>query len=425
MPEKKSRLPLSSQILLGLILGALIGYFIPDIATKLKPIGDGFVRMIKMIVVPLIFSTLIMGIAGTGDFKKLGRLGGKAILWFEVATTVALAIGLIMVNVFQPGIGVNIPIPAEASAQAAATAGKHIDMIQYLLNIIPTNIVDSCARNDMLQIIFFTCFFGVGVAHIGKDGDHIVNLCRSIAETMFKVTSYVMKLAPFGVFAMIAYTVGSFGIAMLIPLGKLLVTTLGAILVFLTLLLCTATFLTGINFFHMARGIKDALLLAFSTASSEAALPIAMQRLEQLGVPKSVVTFVMPTGYSFNLDGSTLYCSLAVVFIAQIYGIDFSLSQQLLIMATLMLSSKGIAGVPGASFIVIAGTATAFGLPADGVAIILGIDRILDMARTFCNVTGNCVATVVVAYWEKDLTREGFAKAYKENFLNDGLSQEA
>ncbi len=416
MAQNKKRLSLSTQILLGLVIGALLGYLLPEVGSKLKPIGDGFVRMIKMIVVPLIFSTLVMGIAGTGDFKKLGRLGGKAIIWFEIATTVALAVGLIVVNVFQPGVGVNIPIPADASAQAAATAKKSVDMIQYVLNIIPTNIVDACGRNDMLQIIFFTCFFGVGVAHIGKDGDHMVTLCRSIAETMFKVTGYVMMLAPIGVFAMIAYTVASFGIAMLIPLAKLLVTTLGAILFFLALLLSCASLLTGLNFFHMAKGIKDALLLAFSTASSEAALPIAMQRLEQLGVPKNIVTFVLPTGYSFNLDGSTLYCSLAVMFIAQIYGIDFSLSEQLLIMATLMLSSKGIAGVPGASFIVIAGTATAFGLPADGVAIILGIDRILDMARTFCNVMGNCVATVIVAYWEKDLTRESFNKAYRENF---------
>lgn len=418
MAQTSKKMNLSTQILLGLIIGALLGYFVPDVATKLKPIGDGFVRMIKMIVVPLIFSTLVMGIAGTGDFKKLGRLGGKAILWFELATTVALAVGLIFVNVFQPGVGVSIPISPDASAAAAASAKKSINMIEYILHIIPTNIVDSCARNDMLQIIFFTCFFGVGVAHIGKDGDHIVSLCRSIAETMFKVTGYVMKLAPLGVFAMIAYTVGSFGIAMLIPLGKLLVTTLGAILFFLCILLTCATFLTRMNFFHVARGMKDALLLAFSTASSEAALPIAMRRLEQLGVPKNIVTFVMPTGYSFNLDGSTLYCSLAVIFISQIYDMHFSISEQLLIMATLMLSSKGIAGVPGASFIVIAGTATAFGLPADGVAIILGIDRILDMARTFCNVMGNCVATVLVAVWEKELTKESFNEAYKANFVD-------
>jgi proton glutamate symport protein len=421
MEQRKKRMGLSTQILIGLVIGALFGYFLPDVGAKLKPIGDGFVRMIKMIVVPLIFSTLVMGIAGTGDFKKLGRLGGKAIIWFELATTVALAVGLIVVNVSQPGVGVNIPISADASAQAAASAHKAINMVDYVLHIIPTNIVDACSRNDMLQIIFFTCFFGVGVAHIGKDGDHIVTLCRSIAETMFKVTGYVMKLAPLGVFAMIAYTVGSFGIAMLIPLGKLILAMLFATLIFIAILLSVASVLTKINFFHVLKGLKDPLLLAFSTASSEAALPIAMQRLEQLGVPKNIVTFVMPTGYSFNLDGSTLYSSAAIIFIAQIYGIPLTLGQELLIMATLMLSTKGIAGVPGAGFIVVAATATAFDLPADGVAIILGIDRILDMIRTFCNVCGNCVATVLVAVWEKDLSRDVFAKAYQDNFVKDNI----
>ncbi|SEI94498.1 proton glutamate symport protein [Propionispira arboris] len=416
MGQSKKKMGLSTQILLGLVIGALFGYFFPEIGAKMKPLGDAFVRMIKMIVVPLIFSTLVIGIAGTGDFKKLGRLGGKAIIWFEAATTVALAVGLIVVNFVQPGIGVDMPIPADASAQAAATAKKTIDMGEYLLHIIPTNIVDACARNDMLQIIFFTCFFGVGVAHIGKDGETIVNMCRSIAETMFKVTHYVMKLAPIGIFAMISYTVGSFGVAMLIPLGKLILSLVGAAIIFLAILLTCASLITGINFLHVVTGVKEALLLAFSTASSEAALPIAMQRLEQLGVPKNIVTFVMPTGYSFNLDGSTLYSSLTVIFIAQIYGIELSLGEQLLMMLTLMLSTKGIAGVPGAGFIVVAATATAFGLPADGVAIVLGVDRILDMIRTFCNVFGNCVATVVVAHWEKDLTKESFNEAYQKNF---------
>lgn len=414
MEKKKKKIGLSTQIFIGLILGALFGYIFPDIAKTLKPIGDGFVRMIKMIVVPLIFSTLVMGIAGTGDFKKLGRLGGKAIIWFEVATTVALAIGLIAVNFFQPGVGVDIPIPADASAHAAETAKKSINMVDYVLHIIPTNIVDACARNDMLQIIFFTCFFGVGVAHIGKDAHIIVDVCRSIAEAMFKVTHYVMILAPIGIFAMIGYTVGSFGVAMLIPLAKLILVAAGATLTFMALLAASASLFTGLNFFHVLQACKEAVLLAFSTASSEAALPIAMQRLEQIGIPKNIVTFVLPTGYSFNLDGSTLYSSLTIVFIAQIYGIDLSLGQQLLMMLTLMLSTKGIAGVPGAGFIVVAATATAFGLPADGVAIVLGVDRILDMIRTSCNVYGNCIATVVIACWEKDLDKVRFDEAYQK-----------
>ncbi|MBP2630628.1 MAG: proton/sodium-glutamate symport protein GltT [Firmicutes bacterium] len=412
----KKKLGLSAQIFLGLVLGALFGYFFPEIGAKLKPLGDAFIRMIKMIVVPLIFTTLVMGIAGTGDFKKLGRLGGKAILWFEVATTVALAVGLITVNLIEPGVGVNIPLPADGSTQMAANANKSIDMVEYALHIIPTNIVDACVRNDMLQIIFFTCFFGVGVAHIGKDGDIIVNVCRSIAEAMFKVTHYVMMLAPIGIFAMISYTIGNFGLGMLIPLGKLFISLVVAVSAFLLLLIICASFITKINLFHLIKALREPLILAFSTASSEAALPLVMKRLEEVGVPKHVVTFVIPTGYSFNLDGSTLYSALALIFIAQLYGVDIPLGQQLLIMLSLMLSTKGIAGVPGASFIVIAATATAFGLPADGIAIILGIDRILDMIRTFCNVLGNCVATIIVAVWEKELTKEQFNDAYQKNF---------
>jgi len=410
----KKKLGLSAQIFLGLVLGALFGYLFPEIGAKLKPLGDAFIRMIKMIVVPLIFTTLVMGIAGTGDFKKLGRLGGKAIIWFEVATTVALAIGLITVNLIEPGIGVNIPLPTDGSTQMAAN--KPIDMVEYILHIIPTNLVDACVRADMLQIIFFTCFFGVGVAHIGEDGEIIVNVCRSIAEAMFKVTHYVMMLAPIGIFAMISYTIGNFGLAMLIPLGKLFISLVVAVSAFLLLLIICASIITKINLFYLIKALREPLILAFSTASSEAALPLVMQRLEEVGVPKHVVTFVIPTGYSFNLDGSTLYSALALIFIAQLYGVDIPLGQQLLIMLSLMLSTKGIAGVPGASFIVIAATATAFGLPADGIAIILGIDRILDMIRTLCNVLGNCVATIVVACWEKELTKEQFNEAYEKNF---------
>lgn len=413
MPKKVG---LSTQILIGLFLGAVVGYCFPDFGSQLKPVGEGFLRMIKMIVVPLIFSTLVMGIAGTGDFKKLGRLGGKSIIWFEFATTIALAIGLLVMNLSEPGVGVKIAASAANESSAAAASQKSIDMVQYIVHIIPTNIIDAAARQDMLEIIFFTCFFGVAVAHIGPAGDIIVNFCRSVAEAMFKVTGYVMKLAPVGVFAMIAFTVASFGIAMLIPLGKLILAVLFATVSFICLVALIATLFTRINFFQVIRCLKDILFLAFSTASSEAALPVAMQRLEELGVPKNIVTFVMPTGYSFNLDGSTLYSSAAILFIAQLYGIDLSLGQQLLIMVTLMLSTKGIAGVPGAGIIVVAATAAAFDLPAEGVAIVLGIDRILDMIRTACNVCGNCMATVLVACWEHELTRDTFKQAYNQYF---------
>ena len=414
----KRKIGLSTQILIGLAIGALVGYLFPDFGDKLKPVGDAFLRMIKMIVVPLIFSTLVMGIAGTGDFKKLGRLGGKAIIWFEFATTIALAIGLLVMNLAEPGVGVTLSASAANASHAAAASQHSVDLGDYAVHIVPSNIIDAMARQDMLQIIFFACFFGVAVAHIGEKGELIVDFCQSVAEAMFKVTAYVMHFAPLGVFAMIAYTVGSYGIAMLIPLGELIVAVAGATTLFICIVALIASAFTRINFFCVIHALKDILFLAFSTASSEAALPGAMKRLEALGVPKPIVTFVMPTGYSFNLDGSTLYSSAGILFIAQLYGIQMPIEQQLLVMVTLMLSTKGIAGVPGAGIIVVAATAAAFNLPTEGVAILLGIDRILDMIRTICNVCGNCMATVVVAFWEKDLTKADFYKNYRA-FLED------
>jgi len=413
--NSKKGIGLSSQIFIALILGVVFGYIFPTYGESLKPIGDAFIRMIKMIVVPLIFSSLIMGIAGTGDFKKLGRLGAKALIWFECATTLALFVGLVIANVIQPGVGVDIPLGTDASAVAVA-AKKTIDMTQMMVNIIPTNVVDAMGRGDMLQIILFSTFFGVAAAHMGEKGKPVVNLAISVAEIMFQFTNYVMRLAPIGVFALIAFTVGKFGLGMLIPLAKLIGSLYFALIVFVLLLLALASLIIRMNFFHLLRALKEPLLIAFSTASSEAALPIAMEKLEQFGVPKHIVTFVLPTGYTFNLDGSTLYSALAVVFIAQVYNIDFPISTQLIMLVTLMMSTKGIAAVPGASLIVIAGTAAAFGLPVEGIGIILGVDRILDMARTACNLTGNCVAAVVVARWENELPDDVLEAAYLKNF---------
>lgn len=407
---KKSGISLTTQIFIGLALGIAFGYIMPNYGVELKPVGDMFVRMIKMIVVPLVFSSLVMGIAGTGDFKKLGRLGAKAIIWFEIATTLALFIGLAVVNVLKPGVGVAIA-SVDGSAVTAA-AKKTIDMTQMLVNIVPTNIVDAMGRGDMLQIVFFSTFFGVAAAAMGPVGEPVIKLATSVAEIMFKFTYYVMKLAPIGVFALIAYTVGKFGLGMLIPLAKLILSLYLALVLFILVVLAGASLVVRVNFFHLLRALKEPIMIAFSTASSEAALPLAMEKLEKFGIPKHIITFVLPTGYTFNLDGSTLYSALAVVFIAQVYGVPFDLSHQMLMLVTLMLSTKGIAAVPGASLIVIAGTAAAFGLPVEGVAIILGVDRILDMARTACNLIGNCVAAVVVARWEKELPEATLAQAY-------------
>ncbi len=392
---------LATQIFIGLLLGILVGWLFPHFAQSLKILGDAFIRMIKMIVVPLIFSSLVMGIAGTGDFKKLGVLGGKAILWFEFATTIALIVGLIIANLLHPGTGITMHVPVSAAITEAAH--HNIDHASMLLHIIPTNIIDAMSRADMLQIIFFSCFFAVAAAGSGEDGKTIIRLSRDIAYIMFKFTNYVMYLAPLGIFGSIAYTVGTYGLGMLLPLGKLILSLYLALIVFILIIIGIASFFTKVNFLRLMKELKEPLLLAFTTAASEAALPIAMEKLDDFGVPKNVVSFVLPLGYTFNLDGSTLYSALATVFISQVYGIHFPISSQILMLVTLMLSTKGIAAVPGASLIVIAGTAAAFGLPVEGIAIILGVDRILDMARTACNVTGNCIASVVVAHWEKIL----------------------
>lgn len=414
--EKKPKkgLGLSTQIFLGLILGVVFGYLFPAYGKALKPIGDIFIRMIKMIVVPLVFSSLIMGIAGTGDFKKLGRLGAKSIIWFEIATTFALIIGLIVVNVLQPGVGV--ATGSGAAGAAADAAKKSIDHLQMIINLVPTNVVDAMARQDMLQIITFSVFFGVAAASMGSKGRPVIDLAISVAEIMFKFTHYVMMLAPIGIFGSIAYTVGTYGIGMLLPLAKLIFALYFALILFVAVVLVGASIVVRVNFFHLLRALREPLVLAFSTAASEAALPIAMEKLEKFGVPKHIATFVLPLGYTFNLDGSTLYSALAVVFISQVYGIPFPIDAQILMLITLMLSTKGIAAVPGASLIVIAGTAAAFGLPVEGVAIILGVDRVLDMARTACNVCGNCVAAVVVARWEKELPDDVLQVAYAQNY---------
>ncbi len=396
----KKKLGLSSKIMIGMLLGIIFGYIFPSQGIAIKPVGDIFIRMIKMIVAPLIFSSLIMGIAGTGDFKKLGRLGVKSLIWFEVATTVALIIGLGVVNIFEPGVGVNIAENIDATAVQAASK-KSIDLVQTIVNIVPTNIVDAMARGDMLQIVFFSTFFGIATAAVGSKGEIVLKGAVSVAEIMFKVTGYVMNLAPYGVFALSAFTVGKFGLGMLIPLAKLLGSTYFALALFLSLVFIFVRIFTGIPFHKLLKLIKEPALIAFTTTTSEAALPVAMEKLEKFGVPKNIVTFVLPTGYTFNLDGSTLYCSLAIIFIAQVYHIDFSMYQQILIIISLIFATKGIAAVPGAALIVIAGSAASLGLPLEGIALILGIDRILDMARTGCNMIGNCMAAIIVAHWEE------------------------
>ncbi|MFC4768177.1 cation:dicarboxylate symporter family transporter [Effusibacillus consociatus] len=396
---------LAAQILVGLVLGIIVGavfYGSPEVATYLKPIGDIFIRLIKMIVVPIVISTLIIGIAGVGDTKKLGKLGGKTILYFEIVTTIAIVVGLLAANLFKPGSGINLAELAKTDIKKyvdTADKASH-SMADTFVNIVPQNIVQSLANGDMLAIIFFSVMFGLGVAAIGEKGKPVIHFFEGVADTMFWVTNQIMKFAPFGVFALIGVTVSKFGVASLIPLGKLVLTVYGSMLFFVAVVLGVIAKMAGTSIVTLIKILKDELLLAYSTASSETVLPKLIEKMEKFGCPKAITSFVIPTGYSFNLDGSTLYQALAAIFIAQMYGIDLSLSQQITLMLVLMVTSKGIAGVPGVSFVVLLATLGSVGIPVEGLAFIAGIDRILDMARTAVNVMGNSLAAVVMSKWE-------------------------
>jgi len=387
------------QIFVGLVAGIVVGHFWPAFGVGVRPLADLFLRLIKMIIAPLLFSTLVVGIAGTGDLKTMGRIGLKAVIWFELATTVALAVGLVMVNIFQPGAGVTMSLSAdtrELSTMAHAAQGPW----DILLHLVPTSVVDSMARGDILQIVVFACFFGLALVSIGAPGRPIVDLLDSLAQVMFRVTGYVMLAAPIGVFGAMAATVGGKGIGVLFTLGKLVAVMYASLAIFVAIVVGGAAILTRVPILAFARTVREPFLIAFTTASSEAALPRALEVMERFGVPKAIVSFVLPTGYSLNLDGSTLYLSAASLFIAQLAGIPLTIGQQLLMMLTLMLTSKGVAGVPRAGLVILTATLTTFGLPLEGAALLLGIDQILDMGRTAVNVMGNCIATVVVARWE-------------------------
>jgi proton glutamate symport protein len=394
------RLPgLTAQIFIGLLAGVLLGWLVPEFAISIKPLADLFLRMIKMIIAPLLFSTLVVGIAGTGDLRTMGRIGLKAILWFELATTVALAIGLVLVNTFQPGAGVTLPTGSDTSALAQMARQQQTGW-DIVLHMVPTSVVDAMARGDILQVVVFASFFGVALAAIGERGAPLVALLDGVAHVMFRFTGYVMRFAPLGVMAAIAATVGGKGLGILVTLGKLVLTMYAGLIVFVLLVVVGAAVVCRVPFFKFFRAIREPFLIAFTTASSEAALPKSLEVMERFGVPKRIVSFVLPTGYSFNLDGSTLYLSVAAIFVAQLADIDLGWGQQLVMMLTLMLTSKGVAGVPRAGLVILTATLTTFGLPLEGAAILLGIDQVLDMGRTSVNVMGNCIATVVVARWE-------------------------
>ena len=381
-----------------MVLGVAVGAMYPDVgkADWMGAISNVFLRLIKSIIAPLIFATLVYGIAGTGSVKTMGRIGLKAIIYFEVLTTVALFLGLGAVNLIRPGEGMTLARGATETGLAKTTP----TLSGTLEHTFPASVIDAMARGDVLQIVVFAFIFGAACAAIGAKSAAVVDVCKSLSEVMFRYTKYVMYLAPIGVGAAMAHTIGSNGIGVLLNLGKLVLTLYGALFIFVFVVLGAVAVIARVPLKPFVRAAREPFILAFSTASSESALPLALENLELMGVPKHIVAFVLPTGYSFNLDGSTLYLSLASVFVAQAAGVHMPLSQQLLMMLTLMLTSKGVAAVPRASLVILAGTLATFGLPISGVALILGADALMDMARTSVNLLGNCMATVVVARWE-------------------------
>ncbi|MDQ1212656.1 glutamate/aspartate:proton symporter GltP [Pantoea anthophila] len=423
---KGFKISLAWQILTALVLGIIVGAVLhnqPDnrewlVTNILSPAGDIFIHLIKMIVVPIVISSLVVGIAGVGDAKKLGRIGVKTILYFEVITTLAIVVGITLANVFQPGTGIDMSTLAtvDISKYEATTAevqGSPHSLVATILSLIPQNIFASMVKGDMLPIIFFSVLFGLGLSSLpSEQRDPLVNLFRGISETMFKVTNMIMRYAPVGVFALIAVTIANFGFASLWPLAKLVLLVYVAILFFAFVVLGGVARLCKLRITTLMRILKDELILSYSTSSSETVLPRIMEKMEAYGAPKAITSFVVPTGYSFNLDGSTLYQSIAAIFIAQLYGIDLSLTDEIVLVLTLMVTSKGIAGVPGVSFVVLLATLGSVGIPLEGLAFIAGVDRIMDMARTALNVVGNALAVLVISRWENQFDAEQ-AKAYE------------
>jgi len=399
------RLTLTHWIFVGMGAGILLGWLAPGFAASLKPLSTIFLRMIKSIVVPIIFGTLVVGIAGHGDdLKRIGRLAGKSLVYFWFMTFIALAIGLTAGNISRPGVGVILPPPDPNTAvpQAAPTT-----FAGFMNHIVPQSFFEAAANNEVLQVVFWATLFGIALTQVqGRPKEMMLGLTEGIAEVTFKFVAIIMKYAPIGIGAAMAVTVSHSGIEVVLNLAKLVLTLYVALVVFALVALVPMAIYARIPLRGFLRAVKDPAVIAFTTTSSDAALPLAMERMIEFGVPRRIVAFVMPTGYSFNLDGSTLYLGVASLFVAQAAGVDLSLGQQLFMMLTLLITSKGIAAVPRASLVVLSGVLTAFGLPLEGVAVILGVDELMDMARTMVNLVGNCLATAVMARWEGEWGNE-------------------
>jgi Na+/H+-dicarboxylate symporter len=411
------RTTLTHWIIIATIAGAVVGWLDHDVwlttnvGEAVKPLSNIFLRMIKSIVVPLIVGSLIVGIAGHGDdLKRVGRLAWKSILYFEIVTTLALFLGLAAVNLIRPGEGVSLAVSAEDAKQFAGTP---ITLSGTLEHTVPQSFFEAASKNEVLQIVFFSVLFAAALTQVraGRPKETVLAFFEGISEVMFKFTNIVMRFAPFGIFAAVVGTIGKNGLGVILNLGKLVLTLYGALVVFVLLVLVPVALIARLPMRDFWRWVKEPWLLAFTTASSEAALPLAMENMEKFGVPRRIVSFVLPTGYSFNLDGSTLYLAVASIFVAQAAGIHLGLGQQLVMMLTLMLTSKGVAAVPRASLVILFATLGTFGLPLEGVAVILGVDAFMDMARTSVNLLGNCLASAVMARWEGEFRPTNSAPA--------------
>jgi proton glutamate symport protein len=411
--RQKRKIGLAFQIAIGLFIGIIIGIALnhyPSLRASvvtdyLQPAGDVFIRLIKMIVVPIVFTSMVVGIAGVGDGKSLGRIGVKTLVYFEIITTIALIMGLVIGNLLHPGVGTDISQLGHADISkfqhGVEQAGAHHGIMSMVLAIIPENVIASMARGDLLPIIFFSVLFGLGLQGVPEELRRpVLNTLKGVSDAMFRVTNIVMRYAPIGVAALIAVTVANFGFGSLLPLLKLIGVTYLAIVLFAVVVLGLTAKIFGINFFVLLRVIKDELVIAFSTCSSATVLPQLMKKMEDFGAPKAITTFVVPTGYTFNLDGASIYLGVGTLFVAQLYGIHLGWQEQVTLTLAMVITSKGAAGVPGFMFVILLATLASAGLPLEGLAFIAGVDRLMDMGRTALNVLGNALAPLVIAKWE-------------------------
>ncbi len=405
------------QVLFAIVCGVLLGHFYPQTGADMKPLGDGFIKLIKMIIAPIIFCTVVIGIAGMSDMKKVGRVGGKALLYFEIVSTFALVIGLVIVNFVKPGVGMNAD-PAKLDTKAISgyvTQAKAQNTVDFIMNVIPTTVIDAFAKGDILQVLLFAVLFGFALSSMGERGRPVTEFIERASQAFFSVVGMIMKLAPVGAFGAMAFTIGRFGFASLLPLGSLMLCFYATCLLFVFVVLGIIAQLTGFNIWRFIVYIREELLIVLGTSSSESVLPRIMAKLEALGCSKSVVGITIPTGYSFNLDGTAIYLTMAAIFVAQATNTPLSLMDELTILGVLLLTSKGATGVTGSGFITLAATLSVIPtIPVAGLALILGIDRFMSEARALTNLVGNGVATVVVSKWEGELDQEKMKAALRK-----------